>query len=116
MSMLPWIYSSAGLSATVSTKSQSHLIVSRKAPKKRRTLILNSFFAKSTTPNAAVILKQILLLIVTASIAIPAKSSNWKQLKINGNRIGRPNIECRKHFVRTQVALTEASAIMMFCR
>jgi len=61
-------------------------------------------------------LKQVLLLIVIASIGVQAKSSSGKQLKINGNRIGRPNIECHKHFVRTQVALAEASAIMMFCR
>ena len=66
--------------------------------------------------NAAAMLKQVLLLIVIASIGVQAKSSSGKQLKINGNRIGRPNIECRKHFVRTQVALAEASAIMMFCR
>jgi hypothetical protein len=116
MSMLPWIYSSAGLSATVSTKSESHWIASGMASKRRRTVILNSFSAKFTTPNAAAMLKQVLLLIVIASIGVQAKSSSGKQLKINGNRIGRPNIECRKHFVRTQVALAEASAIMMFCR
>ena len=83
-------YSSARLSATASTKSESHWIASRTAPKRRRTLILNSFSAKSTTPNAAAILKQVLLLIVTAFIVVPAKSSSGKQLKTNGSRIDRP--------------------------
>ena len=90
MKTLLWSYSSARLSATAFTKSESHWIASRTAPKRRRTLILNSFSAKSTTPNAAEILKQVLLLIVTAFIAVPAKSSSGKQLKTNGSRIDRP--------------------------
>jgi hypothetical protein len=109
-------YSSAPLNTTVCMKSEYRWIAERMAPKGRRTLILNSFSAKFTTPNAAAMLKQVLLLIVTASIGVQAKSSSGKQLKINGNRIGRPNSKCRKHFVRTQVALAAASAIMMFCR
>ena len=108
--------SSARLNMTTSTKSESHWIASRTAPKRRRTLILNSFCAKFTTPNAAATLKQVLLLIVTASIAIQAKSSSGKRLETNGSLIGRPQIKWRKDFVRTQIALAEASAIMIFCR
>jgi hypothetical protein len=78
MSMLPWIYSSAGLSATVSTKSESHWIASGMASKRRRTVILNSFSAKFTTPNAAAMLKQVLLLIVIASIGVQAKIQQWE--------------------------------------
>ena len=70
------VYSSARLSATASTKSESHWTASRKELKRRRTLILSSFSAKFTPPNAAAILKQVLLLIVTAFIANPAKSSS----------------------------------------
>jgi hypothetical protein len=52
------------------------------------------------------------LLIVTAFIAVPAKSSSGKQLKTNGTRI-----RARKpSSVRTQVALAEASATMICCR
>jgi len=69
-----------------------------------------------TTPNAAETLKQVLLLIVTASIAVPARSSSGKQLKTNGSRIDRPQTKQRNNFVRTQIALAEASAIMIFCR
>jgi hypothetical protein len=65
--MLPWIYSSARLSATASTKSESHWIASRTAPKRRQTLILSSFSAKSTTPNAVAIPKQVLLLTLPRS-------------------------------------------------
>jgi len=101
-------YSSAPLNATKSTKSEYQWIASRTAPKRRRTLILNSFFVKSTIQNAAAILQQVLLLIVTASIAVPGKSSSGKQLKTNGTRIRARKLSS----VRTQVALAEASAIM----
>jgi hypothetical protein len=77
----------ARLSATASTKSESHWIASRTAPKRRRTHILNSFSAKFTTPNAVAIPKQVLLLTVTAFTAIPAKSSSGKQLTTSGSRI-----------------------------
>jgi hypothetical protein len=74
-------------------------------------LTSSSFSAKSTTPNAAAILKQVLLLIVIAFIAALAKSSSGKQLKTHGTRI-----KARKQgSARTQVALAEASAIMIFC-
>jgi hypothetical protein len=106
-------YSSAPSNTTKSMKSESHWIASRTAPKRRRTLILNSFSAKFTTPNVAAILKQVVRVIVTAFIAIPAKSSTAKQPKTNGSRIGRRQTKCRKDFVRTQVALAEASAIMI---
>jgi hypothetical protein len=86
------------------------------APKRRRTLILNSFSAKFTTANAAATLKQVLLLIVTASIAIQAKSSSGKPQETNGSRTGRPQIKSRKDFVRTQIELAEASAIRIFSR
>ena len=79
-------------------------------------LILNLFSAKFTTQNAVAILKQVVLLIVIAFIAIPAKSSSGKQLTTNGSRISAPQIRWRKDFGRTQVALAEASAIMIFCR
>jgi hypothetical protein len=68
-------------------KNESHWIASRTAPKRRQKFILNSFFVKSTTPNAAAIPTRVLLLIVTAFIAVPAKSSSGKQLKTNGTRI-----------------------------
>ena len=63
--------------------------------------------------NAAATLKQVLLLIVTAS---QAKSSSGKRLETNGSRIDHPQIKWPKDFVRTQIALAEASAIMIFCR
>jgi hypothetical protein len=101
---------------TTFTKSESHWIALRMAPKRRRALILNSFSAKFTTPNAAATLKQVLLLIVTASIAVQGKSSSGKRLETNGSRIGRLQIKWPKDFVRTQIALAEASAIMIFSR
>src|SRR5438445_7296262 len=94
-------------------KSESHWIVSRTAPKRRRTLTSNSFSAKSTTPNAVAIPKRVLLLTVTAFIAVPEKSSNGKQLKTNGSRIRPTETKWRKDFVRTQVSPAEASAIMI---
>ena len=114
--MLPWIYSSAPLNMTTFTTSESHWIALRMAPKRRRTLILNSFSVKFTTPNAAVIPKQVLLLIVTAFIATQAKSNSGKRQETNGSRIGRPETKYAKDFVRTQIALAKASAIVIFCR
>jgi hypothetical protein len=71
------------------------------------------FCAKFTTPNAAATLKQVQLLIVTASIAVQAESSSGKRQKTNGSRISRPETKQPKDFVRTQIALAEASAIMI---
>jgi len=72
-------------------------------------LILNLFFGKFTTRNAAAIPKRVMLLIVTASIGIPAKSSNTKPLKTTGTHIRERKLSS----VRTQIAPAKAGAIMI---
>jgi len=58
------------------------------------------FSGKSTARNAVAIPKQVLLSTVTAFIAVRAKFSSGKQLKINGRRIGGLQTKYRKDFVR----------------
>jgi hypothetical protein len=68
-------------------------------------------FVVRETHNAkcAAILKQVLLLIVTAFIAVPAKSSSMKSLKTSGTPIRARTPSS----VRTQIAPAEAGAIMI---
>src|ERR1700757_597054 len=82
--------SNGRLSATTSMKGEYQWIASHTPPKRRRALISNLFSGKSITRNAAAIPKQVLLSTVTAFIAVPAKFSSRKQLKINGRRYRPP--------------------------
>ena len=89
MKMLPWRCSFAPLSTTVFMRNESHWIVSRTSPKRRRARTFSSFSGKITTPNAVAIPKQALLSTATGFTGDLIKSNAGKRLTTPGTVTNR---------------------------